>query len=247
MGVRGRTGAGMIPVRGPLLGGLVVALLAGCTADAVDDGRVTLPPAVDLTERSVVDAVLPEATDLRRAGLVEGEDLPGPVVDRPVSLPPDPCDVTQQAGLPDAAPWSLGRAVDIRVPEGGAAPELVVAHRVWRYADADDARATLAAVTARTGACTSVAEGERVDTFELVGEQDEQVSEYRWTVTTGPVTYLRRYVWTQRLNDVVLVEVSTREPSGTAVEMRSLAGAVSGRVLDSEVTYQRYGTDDEDA
>ena len=230
---------------------VVLGSLAACSADGAGGGTGGVPegpPPTPPTEQSVVDAVLPEATDLRRAGLIEGDELPGAVVDRPVPLPPDPCDVTQQAGLPGAPAWSLGRAVDVRVPEGSPAPDLVVAHRVWRFDDADDARALLAGVTARTVACRSVAEGERADTFELVGEQDPQVVEYRWTVSTGPVTYLRRYVWTQHLNDVVQVEVSTREPSGTQVEMRELAADVAGRVLDREVDHQRYGEpDDEDA
>ena len=144
---------------------------------AVPEGPPPTPPS----EQSVVDAVVPEATDLRRSGPIEGDELPGPLVDRPVPLPPTRATSPSRPGLPGAPAWSLGRAVDLRVPEGSPAPDLVVAHRVWRFVDADDARDLLAGVTDRTAACRSVAQGERVDTFELVGEQDPQVLD-----TAGP-------------------------------------------------------------
>ncbi len=236
---------------------MAAMVVVGCDGDGSDapGAESSTSSAALPTVDDVLEEVVPIPDDLRRSGFKLTDDeltekeLPVdfPVEQLPTESPPDPCDPVSQERLAGVPEWSEGRAARVSLRRVPPLPSIHMTHRVWRYESPDQAREVLAAVGARVAACPPTIEWEgRIETFTLQGEQFPEVAEYRWDIVTGPVNERRQFGWSQRLNDVVMVELTTIG-SDRALETRDVLSQVSGRVLNREVDYQRYGVDDEDA
>lgn len=232
---------------------LVGPTLVGCEGSSDDEASgstAVVPPTVE----DVLEAAVPIPDDLRESGFeltaeeLTEKELPAdfPVEQLPPESPPDPCDASGQEPLAGAPDWSDGRAAKV-VLERAPLPSVGLVHLAWRYESPEEAQEVLAVAAARVAACPSTVEtGSLVESFAVQGEQFPEVAEYSWDISVGPAQQRRRFGWSQRLNDVVLVELVT-VGSVETLRTRDVLSQVSGRVLNAEVDFQRYGTDDEDA